>query len=39
MLNLKKICLASLGAATLALGMSSAMAADKAELKIGFVNG
>lgn len=35
----KTRCLQALGVATLALGMSSAMAADKPELKIGFVNG
>ncbi|MBU1285941.1 MAG: glycine betaine ABC transporter substrate-binding protein [Gammaproteobacteria bacterium] len=39
MRNLKNLCLQSLGVAALALGMSSAMAADKATLKIGYVNG
>lgn len=39
MRNLKNLCLLSLGAATLALGMSSASAADKPTLKIGYVNG
>lgn len=37
--NFKRFCLHSLSAAALALGMSGAMAADKGELKIGFVNG
>ncbi len=37
MRNLKNLCLQSLGVAALALGMSSAMAADKATLKIGYV--
>lgn len=37
--TIKTRCLQALGVATLALGMSSAMAADKPELKIGFVNG
>lgn len=37
--NFKRICLQSLGAAALALGMSGAMAADKPALKIGYVNG
>ncbi|TBU87636.1 glycine betaine ABC transporter substrate-binding protein [Phytopseudomonas dryadis] len=37
--NFKRLCLQSLGVAALALGMSSAMAADKPSLKIGYVNG
>ncbi|MBD9656983.1 glycine betaine ABC transporter substrate-binding protein [Pseudomonas sp. PDM12] len=37
--NFKRLCLQSLGVAALALGMSSAMAADKPALKIGYVNG
>lgn len=37
--NFKRLCLQSLGAAALALGMSGAMAADKPALKIGYVNG
>ena len=39
MRNLKKSCLQSLGIAALALSMSSAIAADKPTLKIGYVNG
>ena len=39
MRNLKNLCLLSLGVAALALGMSSANAADKPTLKIGYVNG
>ena len=39
MQKFKRFCLHSLSAAALALGMSGAMAADKGELKIGFVNG
>lgn len=39
MRKVKTLCLQGLGIAALALGMSSAMAADKPELKIGFVNG
>ncbi|MDD1510222.1 glycine betaine ABC transporter substrate-binding protein [Pseudomonas sp. CNPSo 3701] len=39
MKNFKRLCLQSLGVAALALGMSSAMAADKPALKIGYVNG
>lgn len=39
MRKIKSMCLQGLGVAALALGMSSAMAADKPELKIGFVNG
>ena len=39
MRNLKNLCLQSLGVAALALGMSSAMAADKPTLNIGYVNG
>ena len=39
MRNLKNLCLQSLGVAALALGMSTAMAADKPTLKIGYVNG
>jgi glycine betaine/proline transport system substrate-binding protein len=39
MRNLKTLCLQSLGVAALALGMSTAMAADKPSLKIGYVNG
>ncbi|MEQ9726537.1 glycine betaine ABC transporter substrate-binding protein [Pseudomonas sp. WHRI 8822A] len=39
MYNFKRLCLQSLGVAALALGMSSAMAADKPALKIGYVNG
>ncbi|MHA6495005.1 glycine betaine ABC transporter substrate-binding protein [Pseudomonas borbori] len=39
MRNLKKLCLQGLGIAALAAGMSSAFAADKPELKIGYVNG
>lgn len=35
----KRLCLQSLGVAALAMGMSSAMAADKPALKIGYVNG
>lgn len=35
----KQLCLHGLGVAALAIGMSSAMAADKPELKIGYVNG
>ncbi|UUD62203.1 glycine betaine ABC transporter substrate-binding protein [Pseudomonas seleniipraecipitans] len=37
--NFKRLCLQSLGVAALAMGMSSAMAADKPALKIGYVNG
>ena len=37
--NFKRFCLQSLGVAALAMGMSSAMAADKPALKIGYVNG
>ncbi len=37
--NFKRLCLQSLGAAALALGLSGAMAADKPALKIGYVNG
>jgi glycine betaine/proline transport system substrate-binding protein len=39
MRNLKNLCLQGLGVAALALGMSTAMAADKPSLKIGYVNG
>jgi len=39
MRNLSTFCLKSLGAAALALGMTTAMAADKPTLTIGFVNG
>ncbi|SDI73675.1 glycine betaine/proline transport system substrate-binding protein [Pseudomonas flavescens] len=39
MQRFKRLCLQSLGIATLAMGMSSAMAADKPALKIGYVNG
>ena len=39
MRNLKTLCLQSLGAAALALGMTTAMAADKPTLTIGYVNG
>ncbi len=39
MRNLKNLCVLSLGVAALALGMSSANAADKPTLKIGYVNG
>lgn len=39
MRNLKTLCLQGLGVAALALGMSTAMAADKPSLKIGYVNG
>lgn len=39
MKHFKRLCLQSLGVAALALGMSSAMAADKPALKIGYVNG
>lgn len=39
MRNLKKSCLQSLGIAALALSMSSAIAADKPTLNIGYVNG
>lgn len=39
MQNMKNLCLQSLGVAALALGMSSAMAADKPTLNIGYVNG
>lgn len=39
MRNLKTFCLQGLGVAALALGMSTAMAADKPSLKIGYVNG
>ena len=39
MRNLKNLCLLSLGVAALALGISSANAADKPTLKIGYVNG
>ncbi|HEX5843130.1 MAG TPA: glycine betaine ABC transporter substrate-binding protein [Pseudomonas sp.] len=39
MRNLKNLCLQGLGVAALALGMSTAMAADKASLTIGYVNG
>lgn len=39
MRNLKTLCLQGLGVAALALGMSTAMAADKPTLTFGFVNG
>lgn len=39
MQRFKRLCLQSLGVAALAMGMSSAMAADKPALKIGYVNG
>jgi glycine betaine/proline transport system substrate-binding protein len=39
MRKLSTLCLKSLGVAALALGMSTAMAAEKPTLKIGFVNG
>lgn len=38
-MNLFKHLLCGLGAASMALGMASSMAADKPELKIGYVNG
>ena len=37
--NFKRLCLQGLGVAAMALSMSSAMAADKPALKIGYVNG
>jgi glycine betaine/proline transport system substrate-binding protein len=39
MRNLKTLCLKSLGVAALAMGMTTAMAADKPTLTIGYVNG
>ena len=39
MRNLKTLCLQSLGVAALAMGMTTAMAADKPTLTIGYVNG
>lgn len=39
MRNLKHLCLQGLGVAAVALGMSTAMAADKPTLSFGFVNG
>ena len=39
MRNLKTLCLQGIGVAALALGMSTAMAADKPTLTFGFVNG
>ena len=39
MRNLKTFCLQSLGVAALAMGMTTAMAADKPTLTIGYVNG